>query len=314
MLARFLGRNTRLPAAVPRRRRVAAAAAAAASSASSSSSALGRALAAGRAGHGDDAPGVILVTGASRGLGLAFARHFLLGNNNSNNNRVRVVAAARGGPDDPGDGLAALAREVDDPSRLHVAALDVERPDSIEACAAAVQASHGRVDVLLNVAGLLHDADHMPERKLDQVEQDWLLRSMAVNAAGPLLMAKAFAPLLRRDRQDLATSLICNLSARVGSLGDNGLGGWYSYRMSKAALNMATVNLSIELKRQGTQVVSMHPGTCRTGLSAPFQKNVAKGKLFEPEFAVAEMARVLGNLPPDATGKALAWDGQEIEW
>ena len=58
----------------------------------------------------------------------------------------------------------------------------------------------------------------------------------------------------------------------------------------------------------------MHPGTCRTGLSAPFQKNVAKGKLFEPEFAVAEMARVLGNLPPDATGKALAWDGQEIEW
>ena len=110
------------------------------------------------------------------------------------------------------------------------------------------------------------------------------------------------------------SSLICNLSARVGSLGDNKLGGWYSYRMSKAALNMATVNSAIELKRQRTQVLSMHPGTNKTGLSAPFQKNVTPSKLFEAEYGVRKMMNVLHDLPQDVTGAFLAWDGSRIEW
>lgn len=137
---------------------------------------------------------------------------------------------------------------------------------------------------------------------------------MAVNAVGPVLVAKSFARMLNGKRDGRGSTLICNLSARVGSIGDNGLGGWTSYRMSKAALNMGTKNLSLELKRQETIVVSMHPGTCKTDLSAPFQRNVSPGKLFEAEDAVRKMVDVLSDLEIEDTGFAYDWAGKFVPW
>ena len=263
---------------------------------------------------------VVVVQGSSRGLGLAFVNHFLsvpppspTSASGRVNPNLRVVATTRA-KETPRELQKLVDLHGDD--RLKVMHLDVEKPETVEACAMAIKEEYNRIDALFNVAGLLHEGEQMPERKLDQVHQSWILRSMAVNAAGPLLVAKAFAPLMKRKITDkeMPNSLICNISARVGSLADNGLGGWYSYRMSKAALNMATVNLAIELKRQRTQVVSMHPGTNRTGLSAPFQKNVAPSKLFEAEDGVQKMIEVLYTLSEDATGEFYAWDGSQIEW
>jgi len=248
-----------------------------------------------------------LVQGASRGLGLSFVEHFLTHAHPSST----ILATCR----DPTNVDPVLTTLVEKHhGRCLVLPLDVEHPATIQQCAAAVQQSHGTIDVLLNVAGLLHDTHHMPERKIADVQQEWLLKSMAVNAVGPLLVTQAFSPMMDGKRDGRGDTLVCNLSARVGSIGDNRLGGWTSYRMSKAALNMSTKNCSIELKRQGTAVVSMHPGTCDTDLSVPFQKNVAPGKLFAKEYAVAHMTKVLKGLTLEDTGLAYAWDGKVVPW
>jgi NAD(P)-dependent dehydrogenase (short-subunit alcohol dehydrogenase family) len=107
---------------------------------------------------------------------------------------------------------------------------------------------------------------------------------------------------------------IINISARVGSIGDNKLGGWYSYRMSKAGLNMFTKTLSVEIKRYNSIVLSIHPGTTDTDLSKPFQKNINTNKLFTTEYSVNSMLNVINNATIDSTGKFLAYDGTEIEY
>ena len=249
-----------------------------------------------------------LIQGASRGLGLSFVEHFLQHSHATS----RIVATCRN-PNNVDPHLTSLVAQYG-AHRCTVLPLDVEIPATIEKCAADVHESHQHLDVLLNVAGLLHDADNMPERKLAELDQDWMLRSMAVNAVGPVLVSKSFAPLMDGKKTKRGDTLICNLSARVGSIGDNGLGGWTSYRMSKAALNMGTKNVSIELKRQGTTVVSMHPGTVDTDLSVPFQRNVAKGKLFEKKYAVEQMTNVLKGLTLDETGTAYDWAGEVVPW
>lgn len=250
----------------------------------------------------------LLIQGASRGLGLTFAEHFL----EQSHETSRIIATCRN-PNNVDPQLQSLQKKYGN-HRCTILPLDVERPATIEACAESVKQSHQHLDVLLNVAGLLHDTNNMPERKIAEIQQDWILRSMAVNAVGPMLVAKSFIPLMDGKKSKRGETLICNLSARVGSIGDNGLGGWTSYRMSKAALNMGTKNLSIELKRQLTTVVSMHPGTCDTDLSVPFQKNVAKGKLFEKKYAIEQMTNVLKELSIDNTGQAYDWAGEVIPW
>jgi NAD(P)-dependent dehydrogenase (short-subunit alcohol dehydrogenase family) len=121
---------------------------------------------------------------------------------------------------------------------------------------------------------------------------------------------KHFAPLMPRDRR----AAFAALSARVGSIGDNRLGGWHSYRASKAALNMLLRNLAVELARSHPQAVvaGLHPGTVDTGLSRPFQKGVADGKLFTPEFSAASLMAVLDGLTPADSGGFFAWDGVRI--
>ena len=151
-----------------------------------------------------------------------------------------------------------------------------------------------------------------PERRLADVTPEHLQRAFAVNAIGPLLVAKHVQALLpRRDR-----AVFASLSARVGSIGDNRLGGWYAYRASKAAQNMITLNLSIELRRRarGIICVGLHPGTVDTELSRPFQHNVPADRLFTPQRAARQLLDVIHGLEPADNGGFFAWDAQPIPW
>ena len=132
----------------------------------------------------------------------------------------------------------------------------------------------------------------------------------ALNAIGPALVLRHAARLLPRGRR----AVFAALSARVGSISDNRLGGWYGYRASKAALNMLVRNLAIEWQRKAKRsiVVALHPGTVDTALSAPFQGNVPPGQLFDAERAALQLLDVLDGLKPVDTGHIFAWDGSEI--
>ena len=158
--------------------------------------------------------------------------------------------------------------------------------------------------------GILHDEGLTPEKSLRDLSAEKFQRIFEVNTVTPALIAKHFLPKLNREQ----TSIFAALSARVGSISDNQLGGWYAYRASKAALNMIIKNAAIEIGRRNKQaiIVGLHPGTVDSNLSKPFQGNVADGKLFTPEYSAEKLLDVLENLSPEQTGKCFAWDGQEI--
>ena len=165
-------------------------------------------------------------------------------------------------------------------------------------------------DLVIVATGMLHDGARGPEKSLRELDAAWLAKNYAVNVIGPALVAKHFLPLFARD----ARGVFAVLSARVGSISDNRIGGWYGYRAAKAALNMTIKNLAIEWGRTHKQgvCVGLHPGTVDTGLSKPFQKNVAPEKLFTPARSAAAMLGVLDGLTPADSGKCFAWDGVEI--
>ena len=208
-----------------------------------------------------------------------------------------------------------------DPSR--VSSLDRVRPVPLDvrddASIAALPDTVGaRVDALWNVGGVLHEGDHSPERSLDAVDREWLLTSVDVNCAGPVLVTKALRKALNAGRRGAANarpaSVVANLSARVGSISDNGLGGWYSYRLSKAALNQATVTCARELRRQRTICVALHPGTTDTGLSKPFQARVAPEKLFPVAFTASQLLDIVDGLHEDDSGRFIDWAGIDVEY
>jgi NAD(P)-dependent dehydrogenase (short-subunit alcohol dehydrogenase family) len=134
----------------------------------------------------------------------------------------------------------------------------------------------------------------------------------AANAIGPALIAKHCLPRLPRDRR----AVFAVLSARVGSIGDNRLGGWHSYRASKAALNMLVRNFAIELERSNPRAVvaALHPGTVDSRLSAPFQRRVAPGRLFSPDQAAGHLLAVIDKLTPADSGGLFAWNGERLPW
>jgi NAD(P)-dependent dehydrogenase (short-subunit alcohol dehydrogenase family) len=150
------------------------------------------------------------------------------------------------------------------------------------------------------------------EKSLVQVDLAGLQASFLHNAFAPLLLLKHLLPLLR-GRHPCQVAM---LSARVGSIGDNRLGGWYSYRASKAALNQLLRTASIELARLNPNacVLSLHPGTTDTELSRPFQANVPPERLFTPAFVAERLLAVLANKTPADSGSFRAWDDQQIPW
>ena len=170
--------------------------------------------------------------------------------------------------------------------------------------------SGGPLDLVIVAIGMLHENSIMPEKSLSELSDEKFLRLFEVNAIYPALIAKHFLPKLN----DASPSYFAALSARIGSISDNQLGGWYAYRASKAALNMFLKTASIEVARSNKQavIVGLHPGTVDSPLSKPFQNYVKKENLLTPSDAANKLLEVLSNLKPSDSGKCFAWDGKEI--
>ena len=179
-----------------------------------------------------------------------------------------------------------------------------------EASIAAAAARAGSPDLVVVATGLLHDGEHGPEKTYRELDPAWLAHQFAVNAIGPALVAKHFLPVMPRTGR----TVFAVLSARIGSISDNKLGGWYGYRAAKAAVNQLVRTLSIEERRRNDRsvVVGLHPGTVDTALSKPFQGNVRPGQLFDAGRAAVQLLDVIDGLRPVDTGKLFAWDGEEI--
>jgi NAD(P)-dependent dehydrogenase (short-subunit alcohol dehydrogenase family) len=248
---------------------------------------------------------VAWIQGASRGIGLALVEHWLA----AGPERV-VIASARTASSAPG--LAAAAARFGD--RLERIDVDCTSEDHVARAAAAIARRHPRLHRVVSCAGMLRDGNGVrPERRLEDVDPRALQRAFDVNAIGPLLVAKHALPMLRHDEP----AVLANLSARVGSIGDNRLGGWYAYRASKAAQNMLTRTLAIELARRAPNVVvvAIHPGTVETALSAPFLKGARKRyRVHSPGAAAQHIDAVLDGLSPDDSGSFVAWDGTPVPW
>lgn len=196
-------------------------------------------------------------------------------------------------------------------SRARSIVTDITDEASI-AAAARQCAADGPVDLVIVATGILHRQGLQPEKRMLDLDGAAMAEVFRINTIAPALLAKHFLPVMRRD----AKSAFAAISARVGSIGDNRLGGWTSYRASKAALNMLIKTLAIEQARTHPDglVVALHPGTTDTSLSRPFQRNVPPDKLFSPEFTAERLLQVLDNLGSADTGGFFAWDGQAIEY
>jgi NAD(P)-dependent dehydrogenase (short-subunit alcohol dehydrogenase family) len=192
-------------------------------------------------------------------------------------------------------------------SRHSTPPLDLLDEATIAAAAASIKTPP---TLILIATGTLHTAAQMPEKTFGALSPDQLARNFAINAIGPALILKHFLPRLPRDR----ASLICALSAKVGSITDNAAGGWYSYRASKAALNQLIRTAAIELARKNPNacLVAMHPGTVATPLSAPFAKSGLTVR--PPPDAAAQMLATLRRLTAADTGKFWNYDGTELPW
>ncbi len=188
--------------------------------------------------------------------------------------------------------------------------LDLSDEPSIRE-AAAFASADGPIDLAVVATGILHRDNRLqPEKSMRELDPGSLALVIAVNAIGPGIVAKHFLPAMRRGHK----TVFAALSARVGSIGDNRLGGWTSYRASKAALNMILKNLAIEQaqRSRGSIVVGLHPGTVDSDLSKPFTGRVAAGQLFSPATAATHLLSVVDGLNTEDSGGFFAWDGQPI--
>lgn len=241
-----------------------------------------------------------VVVGASRGIGHGLAESLI-----AHPRCGRVFALCRR-PD-----------EVRFNASIEPVEADVMDEASLRAAAETVQAAAGGVHLLLYSAGLLHGDSSgeagkvSPERSLEQIDPAAAIRSFQINALGAILTAKHFG----RMATHADHALMGFLSARVGSISDNRLGGWYAYRASKAAENQFVRTAAIELKRKrGPVCIALHPGTVDTDLSAPFQGNVPADQLFGVQRAANQLLSVVSAVQPHDTGSFYAWDGQPIAW
>ena len=182
---------------------------------------------------------------------------------------------------------------------------------SIESLAAYVRNIDYQPNLILNCVGILHSQNFGPEKTWKHLDPATMHRVFAINAFAVALLGKHLISLIPRNER----AVFASISARVGSISDNRLGGWYSYRASKTAHNMFVKTLSLEASRKHPllSIVAIHPGTVDTSLSEPFTKNYDPKKLFTPTRSVHELSKVISNLTPLDSGSFFAWDGQVIE-
>lgn len=238
-----------------------------------------------------------IVTGARGGIGAALVDSILAASPANT-----VVATGR---------RADWIAEGQDP-RCGRHQVDLTNEANVAALAARLRQDGWSPNVIFNTAGLLHDGDLQPERTWRHLDPAHLQRVFSAHVVVPAMLVKHLLPLMPRGER----AVFASLSARVGSIGDNRLGGWYGYRSTKAAHNMLLKTTSIEARRRWPRLViaSLHPGTVDSDLSEPFKRNVPAHKLFTPEYAATQLCAVSAGLTPADSGGFFAYDGQPIEW
>ncbi|MDJ0734153.1 MAG: SDR family NAD(P)-dependent oxidoreductase [Nostocaceae cyanobacterium] len=244
-----------------------------------------------------------LIIGASQGIGLGFVRKLL------QDDRITQIYATYRQPETATE-LIALAEEH--PDKLTCLVTDITEESQIELCTQKIRKDVDKLHLVVNCVGILHDSTLQPEKSLRHINSENLLRYFQINSLGSILFAKHLLPLFKHKEP----SVFASISAKVGSIGDNRLGGWYGYRASKAALNMLMKTAAIEYKRSSpkTIVVTLHPGTTDTRLSQPFQKNVPPEKLFSVQRTVNQLMDVIENLKDNDSGEFFSWDGSQLPW
>ncbi len=235
------------------------------------------------------AAGLAIVIGAQGGIGAAVL--------------ARLAA-------DTGPGASSAFARVMGFSRNSDPALDLTDETSIVQAARRVAACDLPLRLVFDASGFLHGDGFEPEKRLAQLDPAHLAHAFAVNAIGPALLMKHLLPLLPRDGK----SVFATLSAKVGSIGDNRLGGWYSYRASKAALNQLVRTAAIELRRRAPEAicVALHPGTTDTALSRPFAKSGLDVR--DAPTAAKQLIGVIHHLSPDDSGGFFDYQGRSLPW
>ena len=244
-----------------------------------------------------------LIVGASQGIGLGFVKALL-----QQENVERVFATYRS--QETSSELFTLQQQYGD--CLKCLQVDITQESQIANAVKQIQESVDELHLAIYCVGVLHEGDLTPEKSLRQINADNLIYSFQVNSIGAVLLAKHLMPLFKKSSR----SIFASISAKVGSIGDNRLGGWYGYRASKSALNMFLKTTAIEYSRRcpKTIVVALHPGTTDTRLSKPFQKNVPPGKLFAIEHTVNLLSKVISGLEQKDSGEFFSWDGNKLPW
>ena len=232
----------------------------------------------------------IAIIGSSGAIGNAFVEHYL------KDNAVEKIFS--------------FSRSVNSHTskKIYSFDIDIESQESIEKAASYLEGCY--LDRVIIASGVLHTESFQPEKSIKDLNYETLSKVYSVNTIGPALVGKYFLPLLNKENK----SVMAFLSARVGSISDNKVGGWYSYRSSKSALNQIAKNFSIEMKRSNPNAVilALQPGTVESKFSEPFKKNISKDKLFSPDFSVDMMSKVIESANSSSSGNLIAWDGEVI--
>jgi len=246
----------------------------------------------------------VLIAGASQGIGWGFVQALL------QRPQIQQVFALYRSPETATE-LIHLGDRLED-RRLIPQQADLTQEATIAAALDRLKTHTDRLHWVINCVGVLHQGELQPEKSLRHLEADRLLQYFQTNSISAVLLAKHLTPLLRHDDP----SLFATISAKVGSIGDNRLGGWYGYRASKAALNMLMKTVAIEYSRVSprTIVTVLHPGTTDTRLSQPFQRGVPPEKLFAVERTVSQLLAVMEGLTIADSGEFFSWDGSRLPW
>ena len=258
----------------------------------------------------------LLTVPSSRGIGLALTRHLLQATT------LPVVATARKDLDQAQESILENLPGVDE-SRLSVLKLDVLDETSVAEAASSCSSKFPTKENYLHLAFLVPGILH-PERSPSAVDASHARDTLLTNTLGPLLLAKHFSPFLPTKSTSLpsapvsdlpAQAVMAMMSARVGSISDNSLGGWYSYRASKAGVNQLAKTLDVYLKQKSGEkamCVALHPGTVKTGLSKEFWGNVKEDKLFDQDWVAGRLVDVVTKVGVDGRGKCWDWKGEEV--
>ena len=222
----------------------------------------------------------IAIIGSSGAIGNAFVEHYLKDNSIQN-----IFTFSRNAADHLSNKVSSYK-------------IDVESQESIQK--AAEQIKDHIIDRIIIASGILHNESFGPEKSIKDLNYETFAKVYSINTIGPALIGRYFIPLMNKNEK----SVIAFLSARVGSISDNILGGWYSYRSSKTALNQIVKNFSIELKRTNKNAIALalQPGTVESKFSEPFKKNVSKDKLFTPDYSVELLSQVIEGSSANESG------------